>query len=73
VDLGVPSVTKAREILAFETKVDLDKGISRTADHYRNQLQTCSRACASLEPPRHSALSECGGKLIMGEFLGENG
>ena len=35
VELRVPSVTKARELLDFEAKVDLDEGISRTAEFYR--------------------------------------
>jgi len=37
VELRVPSVTKARELLGFEAKVDLDEGIQRTADFYREQ------------------------------------
>jgi UDP-glucose 4-epimerase len=34
VELRVPSVTKAREILGFEAEVDLDEGILRTAEFY---------------------------------------
>ncbi len=37
VELRVPSVLKAREFLGFEAKVDLDEGIRRTADFYREQ------------------------------------
>ena len=37
VELRVPSVIKARELLGFEAKVDLDEGIKRTADFYREQ------------------------------------
>src|SRR6266536_1305431 len=37
VELRVPLVTKARELLGFEAKVDLDEGIRRTADFYREQ------------------------------------
>ena len=37
VELRVPSVIKARELLGFEAKVDLDEGIQRTADFYREQ------------------------------------
>ena len=37
VELRVPSVIKARELLGFEAKVDLDEGIARTADFYREQ------------------------------------
>lgn len=36
VELRVPAVKKARELLSFEAKVDLDDGIKRTADYYRN-------------------------------------
>lgn len=38
VELRVPSVIKARELLGFEAKVDLDEGIERTAEFYREQL-----------------------------------
>lgn len=37
VELRVPSVSKARELLGFEAKVDLDEGIRRTAEYYREQ------------------------------------
>ncbi len=35
VELRVPSVHKARELLGFEARVDLEEGIRRTADYYR--------------------------------------
>lgn len=35
VELRIPSVVKARELLGFEAKVDLDEGIRRTAEYYR--------------------------------------
>ena len=35
VELRVPAVDKARDLLGFEAKVDLDDGIARTADSYR--------------------------------------
>ncbi len=35
VELRVPSVRKARDLLGFEAKVDLEEGIRRTADYYR--------------------------------------
>jgi UDP-glucose 4-epimerase len=38
VELRVPSVIKARDLLGFEAKVDLDEGIRRTADFYREQM-----------------------------------
>lgn len=37
VELRVPSVRKARELLGFEAKVDLEEGIRRTAEYYRGQ------------------------------------
>jgi len=37
VELRIPAVTKAREILGFEASVDLDDGIHRTAEFYRSQ------------------------------------
>jgi UDP-glucose 4-epimerase len=36
VELRVPAVQKARELLGFEAKVDLERGICLTADYYRN-------------------------------------
>ena len=38
VELRVPSVAKARELIGFEAKVDLEEGIRRTADYFRRQL-----------------------------------
>jgi len=37
VELRIPSVSKARELLGFEAKVDLEEGIRRTAEFYRKQ------------------------------------
>ena len=37
VELRVPSVIKARQLLGFDAKVDLDEGIRRTADFYQEQ------------------------------------
>ncbi|MHC4402525.1 MAG: NAD-dependent epimerase/dehydratase family protein [Planctomycetota bacterium] len=34
VELRIPSVCKARKLLGFEAKVDLDEGIQRTAEYY---------------------------------------
>jgi UDP-glucose 4-epimerase len=36
VELRVPSVRKARELLGFEARIDLDEGIRRTAEYYRS-------------------------------------
>ncbi len=38
VELRVPSVRKARELLGFEAKVDLEEGIKRTAEYYRQMM-----------------------------------
>ena len=35
VELRVPVVNKAKELIGFEAKIDLDEGIQRTADYYR--------------------------------------
>jgi UDP-glucose 4-epimerase len=37
VELRIPAVQKAQELLGFEAKVDLDEGIQRAADFYREQ------------------------------------
>jgi UDP-glucose 4-epimerase len=38
VELRVPAVNKARDLLGFEAKIDLDEGICRTAEYYRQQF-----------------------------------
>jgi UDP-glucose 4-epimerase len=38
VELRVPSVSKARDLIGFEAKVDLEEGIRRTAAYYRTLL-----------------------------------
>lgn len=35
VELRIPAVKKARDLLGFEAKVDLEEGIRRTGDYYR--------------------------------------
>ncbi len=35
VELRIPSVRKARELIGFEAKIDLEEGIRRTAEFYR--------------------------------------
>ena len=37
VELRIPSVNKARDLLSFEAEVDLEEGIRRTAGYYRRQ------------------------------------
>ena len=36
VDLRIPSVRKAKDLLGFEAKVGLEEGIRRTAEYYRS-------------------------------------
>ncbi len=38
VELRIPSVKKAKDLLGFEAKVDLEEGILRTAEYYRRLL-----------------------------------
>jgi nucleoside-diphosphate-sugar epimerase len=38
IELRIPNVGKARELLGFEAKVDLDEGIERTIAWYRRRL-----------------------------------
>jgi len=38
VELRIPSVNKALDLLGFEAKVDLEEGIRRTAEFYRSQI-----------------------------------
>ena len=35
VELRIPNMGKARELLGFEAKVELDEGLERTIDWYR--------------------------------------
>ena len=35
IELRVPSVQKAREVIGFEAKVDLEEGVLKTAEFYR--------------------------------------
>ena len=39
VEMRIPSVRKARELLRFEAQIDLEEGIRRTAEYYRSQQQ----------------------------------
>ena len=38
VELRVPSVAKAREMIGFEAKVDLEEGVRRTAEFFRSRI-----------------------------------
>src|ERR671935_426094 len=42
VELRIPNVEKAREVLGFEAKVDLDEGLARTIAWYREQTPVLS-------------------------------
>ena len=44
VELRIPSVDKARQMIGFDAKVDLEDGIARTAAHYRLLRQQASHA-----------------------------
>ena len=37
IELRVPSVVKSRALLGFEAKIDLEEGIRRTAEYYREE------------------------------------
>jgi len=43
VELRVPNVDKARELLGFEAQIDLDEGIRRTGAHYRETMGSAGR------------------------------
>ena len=38
VELRIPAVNKARDVLGFEARVDLEEGIERTAEYYRGGI-----------------------------------
>ena len=38
IELRVPAVQKAWELIGFEAKVDLDEGIRRTAEYYKTLI-----------------------------------
>ena len=40
IELRIPSVEKAKELLGFEARIDLEEGIRRTADHFRSALKS---------------------------------
>ena len=44
VEIRVPVVLKAQQLLGFEAKVDLEEGIRRTADFYRSQIEKSTGA-----------------------------
>ncbi|MCD6499379.1 MAG: NAD-dependent epimerase/dehydratase family protein [Deltaproteobacteria bacterium] len=44
VELRIPSIVKARKLLGFEPKVDLDEGLKRTIEWYRANLEGNERS-----------------------------
>ena len=38
IELRVPAVDKARDLIGFEARIDLEEGIRRTAEFYRSQM-----------------------------------
>jgi nucleoside-diphosphate-sugar epimerase len=39
VELRVPSIDKAKKLLGFEAKVDLEEGIQKTAEYFRGLMK----------------------------------
>ena len=39
VELRIPDVEKARRLLGFEPKVDLEEGLKQTVDWYREHIK----------------------------------
>jgi UDP-glucose 4-epimerase len=46
IELRVPNVDKAREVLGFEAEVDLEEGLHRTAAWYREQLEASTQTAS---------------------------
>ncbi len=44
IELRVPNIEKARERLGFESRIDLEEGLRRTAAHYRERLVASAAA-----------------------------
>lgn len=42
IELRIPSVEKTEKLLGFKAKVDLDEGILRTAEYFKNQKQVAA-------------------------------
>jgi nucleoside-diphosphate-sugar epimerase len=43
VELRIPNVDKARNLLGFESRVELDEGLARTVAWYRSRALTGSK------------------------------
>ena len=42
VELRIPNMDKARDLLGFEAQVELDEGLERTIDWYREQRHSAA-------------------------------
>jgi UDP-glucose 4-epimerase len=42
IELRIPSVEKTRELLGFKAKIDLDEGILKTAEYFKNQMEVAA-------------------------------
>jgi len=40
IELRIPNVAKARELIGFEAMIDLDEGITRTGEYYARQMKS---------------------------------
>jgi UDP-glucose 4-epimerase len=45
IEIRVPSVSKSRDLLGFEAKVDMDEGLLLTAQYYRRLLRKDKKLC----------------------------
>ena len=50
VELRIPDIKKAERLLGFRARVDLEDGLQRTLDWYRQRLETTGRADAGAKP-----------------------
>ncbi len=57
VELRIPAVEKARELLGFEAQVDLEEGIQRAAVFYRAQMDEEAGAAAAALAPVEAAVA----------------
>lgn len=50
IELRIPSVAKGRELIGFNAKVDLEEGLRRTADWYREHMHELPELPAIFQP-----------------------
>ncbi len=72
VELRIPNVDKARELLGFEAQVELDDGLARTIEWYRESA-LIRLAWPDVGPEEAAAAAEVleGGQLTMGQKVTE--